>query len=246
MSAPWMPLYVADYLADTAHLSAAEHGAYLLLIMHYWRAGKLPTDERQLQRIARMSAREWANSRDTLAAFFDDEWRHNRIENEIAKSALKSNARAEAGSRGGKAKALKNNGADLANAKDLPEQKAAVALASSSQSHLSSLRSDDARERAPDAKPAKQSRKKPAQPMPDRFTDGSEAYNIFEAMVADGEASWDDFDRLGKEFTDYHAAKGSLFADWGAAFRTWVRNDRKFRASRSQSSGSQRFLSLRH
>jgi uncharacterized protein YdaU (DUF1376 family) len=42
MSQPWMPLYVGDYIADTAHLSCAESGAYLHLIMHYWRAGSLP------------------------------------------------------------------------------------------------------------------------------------------------------------------------------------------------------------
>lgn len=138
MSAPWMPLYVADYLADTAHLTAAEHGAYLLLIMHYWRAGKLPNDERQLARIARMTAREWANSRDVLASFFDAEWRHKRIESELAKSVRKSHARADAGSRGGTAKALKTNDAGLANATFLLEQTGkqndGFALASSSHS----------------------------------------------------------------------------------------------------------------
>jgi uncharacterized protein YdaU (DUF1376 family) len=144
---PWLPLYVADYLADTAHLSAAEHGAYLLLIMHYWRVGKLPNDERQLQRIARMTPREWANSRDVLAEFFDAEWRHKRIESEILKSDLKANARAEAGSRGGKAKALKNNKAGLANATVLPEQntkqKPSKTLPSSSEfTSASSLRSE--------------------------------------------------------------------------------------------------------
>lgn len=154
-----MPLYIADYLADTAHLSAGEHGAYLLLIMHYWRVGKLPTDERQLSRIARMNTREWAASRETIAAFFDADWRHERIETELAKSASKSNARAQCGARGGSAKSLKNKEAALANAKILLEQNDSKALASSSQSHtyVSSLRSEtpEAADAAPRTAPKK-------------------------------------------------------------------------------------------
>lgn len=30
-------------------------------------------------------------------------------------------------------------------------------------------------------------------------------------------------------FQDHHLAKGTLFKDWQAAFRTWLRNDRKFK-----------------
>lgn len=132
MSAPWMPFYVADYVADTQHLSTIEHGAYLLLIMHYWRCGGLPSDERQLQRICRMTTREWAASRDTLAAFFEDGWRHGRIEKEREKAAVKAMHRAESGKRGGSAKALKSKDGGLANARGLPEQNRTIALPSSS------------------------------------------------------------------------------------------------------------------
>jgi len=156
MSIPWMPLYIADYLADTAHLSAAEHGAYLLLIMHYFRNGELPKDDKKLQRISRMTAREWEASRETIAAFFDADWKHKRIENEIDKSLRKSHARATSGSRGGHAKSLKNKEAALANATILLQQTGKqnddFALASSSLSHTekkedSSLRSESKKER---------------------------------------------------------------------------------------------------
>ena len=51
---PYIPLFVADYLADTSHLSTLEHGAYLLLIMNYWQRGEsLPCGDMQLARIAR-------------------------------------------------------------------------------------------------------------------------------------------------------------------------------------------------
>lgn len=82
----WMPLYIADYLADTGHLNAAEHGAYLMLIMHYWQKGSLPSDERLLARIGRMTPDQWAESRDVLAMLFGPDWTHKRIDAERVKA----------------------------------------------------------------------------------------------------------------------------------------------------------------
>jgi uncharacterized protein YdaU (DUF1376 family) len=133
VSQPWMPFYVADYMADTAHLSAAEHGAYLLLIMAYWRNGALPQDEKMLQRISRMTPHQWSQSRAAIAAFFNADWTHDRIESELKKSHAKSINRATSGKLGGEAKALKYKDAALANDILLPKQNDLFAIASSSQ-----------------------------------------------------------------------------------------------------------------
>lgn len=85
-----MPMFWGDYLRDTGHLSAGEHGAYLLLIGHYWTTGApLPDDDASLRRISRMEAREWSRSRATIRAFFDVRegmWRHKRVDTELARA----------------------------------------------------------------------------------------------------------------------------------------------------------------
>lgn len=83
-----MPLYIADYRVDTAHLCAAQHGAYLLLIMHYWANGKLPHEsDHAMARIACMSPAEWRKHRTVISAFFTEDWKHKRVEEELAKAA---------------------------------------------------------------------------------------------------------------------------------------------------------------
>jgi len=90
MTRPWMPFYVADYLGDTRHLSTLEHGAYLLLIFHYWQRGSLPVDDGRLAIIAGLSAEEWGRCRPVIAEFFTSEWKHNRIDDELAAAVEKS------------------------------------------------------------------------------------------------------------------------------------------------------------
>lgn len=83
---PYMQLYIADYLADTMHLSAEEHGAYLLLMFNYWQTGRAIPKSR-LAKIARVSSERWGAVEESLREFFIDngtEWVHERIENDLA------------------------------------------------------------------------------------------------------------------------------------------------------------------
>jgi uncharacterized protein YdaU (DUF1376 family) len=87
----WMPLYVADYLADTTRLTTEQHGAYLLLLMDYWRNGPLPDNDAVLAQITRMSPDAWSNARSILQAFFeqcDGKWKHGRVESELTRATL--------------------------------------------------------------------------------------------------------------------------------------------------------------
>lgn len=116
MSTPWMPLYVADYLADTSHLTTLQHGAYILLIMHYWRRGGLPDDDDQLARIVRMTPQEWKSNALALQKLFESNWKHKRIDHELATAEEKHQRRVYAGKQGGRPKQC------LSNAKALPNQ----------------------------------------------------------------------------------------------------------------------------
>jgi uncharacterized protein YdaU (DUF1376 family) len=86
MSRAWMPLYIADYLADTQHLKNAASGSYLHLIMHYWQHGGLPSDDKMIRRIARCEQRWWPQIKSEIEPFFHDCWKHKRIDQELEKA----------------------------------------------------------------------------------------------------------------------------------------------------------------
>ena len=96
---PYMQLYIADYLADTMHLSAEEHGAYLLLMFNYWQTGK-PIPKNRLAKIARLTNERWADVEPSLREFFCDngeEWAHLRIEEDLASVREKLTKKSAAG-----------------------------------------------------------------------------------------------------------------------------------------------------
>ncbi len=101
----WMPMYWGDYVRDTGHLNAAGHGAYLMLIKHYWcTGGPLADDDDELWRIACCDSRkEWLGMRPRIVRLFireDRLLRHKRIDKELRAAAAAVTAKAEAGKKG--------------------------------------------------------------------------------------------------------------------------------------------------
>lgn len=126
----WMPLYVGDYLGDTGHLTTSQHGAYLLLMMHYWRKGALPDDDEQLSAITKLPPNVWKSYRSTIQAFFYDGWNHKRIDAELAEMEVKTRRRALAGQKGGLSSALSRMKLEnVANGRSIVKQSSSNATA---------------------------------------------------------------------------------------------------------------------
>lgn len=122
---PFMPLWVSDFLGDTLDLDAKEIGAYMLILMSMWkRGGPLPYEEDKLKRIARVG-RDWPRVWATLERFFiidGGEISNKRLMEELLSVTAKREVNAQNGARGGRAKALKEKEARIANATNSPQQ----------------------------------------------------------------------------------------------------------------------------
>jgi uncharacterized protein YdaU (DUF1376 family) len=98
MANAWSAFYWRDYIADTGHLSLAEHGAYLLLMAHYYATGNpLPANASVLHRVCRCTTdADRAATDQILQQFFvldGNVYRHHRIDRELAKAAEKTECR---------------------------------------------------------------------------------------------------------------------------------------------------------
>lgn len=116
MSKAWMPLYGGDYLGDTGHLSQGQHGAYLLLLMHYWQKELVPLDLEQCYTIAKARNEQGeSNVRAVLSEFFSidgEKYKHGRSDKELKKAHESFEKLSKAGKIGAKAKKLKHGLSD--------------------------------------------------------------------------------------------------------------------------------------
>lgn len=92
-------LYIGDYQRDTAHLSIAEHGAYMLMLQHYYATEKPLPDGKALHRMLRAQTKVERDAIDFVAATFwtrtDGGFVNERADQEITKAGeqAETNAR---------------------------------------------------------------------------------------------------------------------------------------------------------
>lgn len=124
----WMPFYIGDYLGDTQRLTTEQHGAYLLLILDYWRNGAAPDDDAVLQQITKLDSKGWKRCRPAISRLFkivDGEWRHKRIEHELDRARANTERRSSKAKDGADAKW--GDSADGAKGRHLRSERLAAA-----------------------------------------------------------------------------------------------------------------------
>ncbi len=121
---PSLPLFTDAYIADTAHLTNEEHGAYLRLLMFAWRSPqcRLPNDDARMARMLGLSVGKWAKLKVAVMAFWSLEngfWTQKRLAKEHEFVTKKVEQKRANGKLGGRPKPLENNEAAKANGSEI-------------------------------------------------------------------------------------------------------------------------------
>lgn len=122
---PALPLFTDAFISDTTHLSAAQTGGYLMLLIVAWRTPDcaLPDDDALLARWARMDRRTWLNNKASIMSFWkqgdDAKWRQGRLSDERNYAEDKRNKNVLAG----KASAMKRKNRGSTTVSTKPQHK---------------------------------------------------------------------------------------------------------------------------
>jgi len=227
---PALPLWTDAYLGDTTHLTTIEHGAYLLLLIVSWRTSecRLPDDDRLLARYARCTATQWRRLRPVLAEFFDIRdgfWTQSRLTDEALAVKQKKDKAAQAG----RASALKRKGRHATKRQPKPNE------ASTKAQQGADLTNNHIEETKTKVLAKKTLCRLPDDWIPAPFGDGTEAAAIVSDWPPGEEA------RQLERFADHHRLRGNRYADWQAAWGTWVRNSVRFGPKRANGGSDRNF-----
>lgn len=223
-----MPLWTDAYLADTRHLSDAEHGRYLLLLIDMWRAPncRFPNDRQWLMRRFKRAAEDFDREIQPLLTEFcqcDGNWWTQKKLLKVWKQSQKyhTQQRDRAKSRWDKEKAHAaamqtlqcnpspkhyTNGRDSDVSESLP-----------SESSESSTGVIGAPEEARHKTKKHTVKRRQLCPMPENWTPNVEFARS--KGLTDAEIN-----RQANKAIDYAKLHDKRYADWDAYWRNWVRN----------------------
>ncbi len=256
-----MPLYVGDYLKDTAELTLAEHGAYLRLILFYWNNGGAITND--LSKIYRatgaISPQEQQNIASILKSYFvqnGDTFFHKRIDEELNKTAKIKAVRSKAGRRGGRksgeSRRSKSEANGIANANQTGEQTRTISPSPSPSPSLAQSTSGNTPYYPPagddEAKIIQKdnNHEKPKRNTTSPFPYGEQCPDEWANWAArNSSLTQSGIDEQYAIARDWALAKGERKADWLAFWRGWCRRvDRNASQQRDSFARSQKKSAL--
>jgi len=101
-------LYIGDYLRDTGTLTVAEHGAYMLMLMHYYATEQPLPAGRELHRLLRAETKAERDAIDSIARKFWHQTEcglvNTRADREIERAERQRDVNREVGKLGGRPK----------------------------------------------------------------------------------------------------------------------------------------------
>ncbi|OGX83053.1 DUF1376 domain-containing protein [Hymenobacter glacialis] len=269
MKAPAFLFYTGDFLSspDVQLMEAHEVGAYCLLLFNSWqsdRPGYLTADENRLRRTARLSADQWAGSRELLLGKFplatdEPTLRYNpRLVQEAHKQAIKRERLAANGRKGGRPEKhllSKNNQLLSQNLPAEPENPPEEQMLADNEQKLSSEKqlppkekanekafnfsfntSNEVEREAAEAAP-------PAPAKPERKKATVPTLAEVQAYAAEQHPASADAQTEAAAFHDHYQSNGwrvsgkTPMADWRASFRGWMRRRPQFQAAGPHGSG---------
>ena len=236
--------HIGDYAQATAHLSILEDGAYIRCIRKYYADEKpLPADIAAVQRLVGARSREERKAVETVVKEFftleEDGWHNKRCDEEIAKfhegqpdrEAKRDNERERQRRARERRKQLFDTlreagvvpayDAPMSELQRLASQVASRAVTPPVTRDDTATQTPDTRHQTPVEEPSGSSlvasrRRR----LPDDFCPNQAGLDKAHERGLDPGAEL-------QKFSDYHRAKGSVMADWQAAWRTWVGNARR-------------------
>lgn len=214
----YYPFHIGDYLSATRHLSWAEDAAYRRLLDTYYTTEKaLPLDLRAVCRLVLATTEEQREAvRVVLEEFFEqtaDGWKNSRADAEIKAMREKQQKQRDKAN-----KRWHKQAQEPGNASAMPQQ--ANTDAAASKSDADAMPPTPTPTPTPNtAKAVGASRRKPQTALPEDFAPNDVGMNRAAEKHLDVPTELE-------KFRNHHAAKGSVMADWQAAWRTWVGNAR--------------------